>query len=57
MRVLVVLLTVTGVALLVVGAVDPQLFVFSLLGMVVLTGVAAVSVAGSMQHSGPHAQH
>ena len=57
MRVLFAALVAAGLALLVVGAVDPQLFVLSLLGMLVLTGTAAAAVAGAMQHVGQHAPH
>lgn len=55
MRVLLAVLLAAGLALLVVGAVQPQLFVLSLLGMLVLTGTAAAAVAGAMQHVGPPA--
>ena len=55
MRALFAVLIATGLTLLVLGAIDPQLFVLSLLGMLVLTGTAAVAVAGSMQQVGPHA--
>jgi hypothetical protein len=55
MRVLLAVLIAAGLALLVVGAIDPQLFVLSLLGMLLLTGTAAVAVAGTMQRVGPHA--
>ena len=55
MRVLLAVLIAAGLTLLVVGAIEPQLFVLSLLGMLVLTGTAAVAVAGAMQHVGPHA--
>lgn len=55
MRVPLAVLIAVGLALLVLGATDPQLFVLSLLGMLVLTGTASAAVAGSMQHLGPHA--
>jgi hypothetical protein len=55
MRALLAVLIAAGVALLIIGAADPQLFLFSLLGMLVLAGTASAAVAGAMQHVGPHA--
>ena len=45
MRILLTFLSLVGVTLLVVGAVVPQLFVLSLLGLLVLTGTASVALA------------
>lgn len=57
MRILLLLLLAAGVTLLMIGAVVPELFVLSLLGMVVLTGTASVALAG-MEHPGPpHPRH
>lgn len=58
MRMLLLLLLAVGVALLMTGAVVPELFVLSLLGLVVLTGTASVALAAGMEHPGPpHARH
>ena len=57
MRVLLAVLLAAGLALLVVGAINPHLFALSMLGMLVLTGTAAIAVAGAMQHVGPHTSH
>jgi membrane-bound ClpP family serine protease len=50
MRALLVTLMALGLALVVAGAVTPDLFVLSLLGMLVLAGTASVAIAGSMQN-------
>jgi hypothetical protein len=56
MRTLLVLMLVVGATLLVVGAVSPELFVLSLLGLVVLTGTASVALA-AMGPPGPRRLH
>jgi hypothetical protein len=45
MRTLIAFLLLVGTALLVAGAVDPELFVLSLLGLLVLTGTASAALA------------
>ena len=57
MRTLFAVLTAAGLVLLVIGAIDPHLFVLSLLGMLVLAGTASAAVAGTMQRVDPHAPH
>lgn len=52
MRTLLTFLLMAGVALLVAGAAVPQLFVLSLLGLLVLTGTASVALA-AMGPPGP----
>lgn len=56
MRTLLTFLLLVGAALLVVGAVVPELFVLALLGLLVLTGAASVSLAG-MQPPGRRRLH
>ena len=46
MRTLLVFLLLVGTVLLVVGATAPQLFVLSLLGLLLLTGTASVALVG-----------
>jgi hypothetical protein len=57
MRILLATLSAGGLALLVAGATAPGLFLLSLLGMLVLTGTAAVAVAALMQSPGPQAHY
>ncbi|RZU32625.1 hypothetical protein [Blastococcus saxobsidens] len=57
MRTLLTLLFLVGVMLLVVGAVVPQLFVLSLLGLVVLTGTASVTLAAMGPPGQPRLHH
>ncbi len=57
MRILFVFLVITGVALLTVGAVIPELFVLALLGMLVLMGTASVALAGMHQPRPPSAHY
>ncbi|UOY01606.1 hypothetical protein [Blastococcus sp. PRF04-17] len=45
MRIVLVFLVVTGAALIAAGAVRPELFVLSLLGLLISTGAAAVALA------------
>ncbi|MGY2128669.1 hypothetical protein [Blastococcus sp. SYSU DS0617] len=52
MRTLIAFLLLLGAALLVAGAVVPELFVLSLLGLLVLTGTASVALA-AMGPRGP----
>ena len=56
MRVLFAILIAGGLALVLAGAA-PGPFVLTLLGMLVLTGTAAVGVAALMQRPGPYAHH
>jgi hypothetical protein len=53
MRIVFLVLVAAGVALVTVGAVVPELFVLSLLGMLVLTGTASVALAGAAHHPRP----
>jgi hypothetical protein len=53
MRTLFLFLVTVAVGLLTIGAVVPELFVLSLLGMVLLAGTASVALA-TMQDPGPH---
>jgi hypothetical protein len=57
MRTLFTFLFLVGVTLLVVGAADPQLFVLSLLGLLVLTGTASVALAAMGPPGRPHLHH
>lgn len=57
MRTLLTFLSVVGAVLLVVGAVVPQLFVLSLLGLVVLTGTASAALAAMGPPGRPHLHH
>ena len=53
MRTLIAFLLLVGAALLVAGAAVPQLFVLSLLGLLVLTGTASVALAAALGQRGP----
>ena len=57
MRILFLFLLVAGVALVTVGAVVPELFVLSLLGMLVIAGTASVALATAHHHEPPHAYY
>jgi hypothetical protein len=57
MRILLAVLLAGSLALVVVGSLAPGLFVLTLLGLLGLTGSAAVGVAALMQHPGPHAHY
>ena len=57
MRILLAILSAVAIALVAAGAVSPGLFVLSLLGMLVLTGTAAIGVAALMQNSEPQAHY
>lgn len=54
MRTLLTFLLLLGATLLVVGAVNPGLFVLSLLGLVVLAGTASVALAAMGPPGPPH---
>jgi hypothetical protein len=56
MRTLFLVLLAAGVALVTIGAVVPELFVFSLLGMLVIAGTASVALA-TAHHRGPPQAH
>ncbi|SFE60108.1 hypothetical protein [Blastococcus tunisiensis] len=56
MRTLFLVLLVAGVVLLTIGAVVPELFVLSLLGMLVIAGTASVALAAA-HHRGPPQAH
>lgn len=57
MRTLLLFLLAAGVALVTVGAVVPDLFVLSLLGMVVIAGAASVALAAAHHREPPHAYY
>ena len=57
MRILLAVLIAGSLALVVVGSLAPGLFVLTLLGLLVLTGTAAIGVAALMQHPGRHANY
>lgn len=57
MRTLLVVLLAVGAVLLVAGAVAPQLFVLSLLGLVVITGTASVALAAMGPPRPPQLHH
>ena len=57
MRTLLLILLAVGVALVTIGAVEPELFVLSLLGMLVLTGTASVALAAALHRGPPHAYY
>ncbi len=57
MRTLITALFLVGLTLLVVGAVTPQLFVLSLLGLVLLTGTASVALAAMGPPGRPPLHH
>jgi hypothetical protein len=56
-RILLAILIAMSLTLVVVGSLAPGLFVLALLGLLVLTGTAAIGVAALMQHPGPHAHY
>jgi hypothetical protein len=56
MRTLLTVLVLAGVALLITGTAAPELFVLSLLGLLVLTGAASVALA-AMGPPGPRRLH
>ncbi len=57
MRTLLVFLLIVGTVLLVVGAAAPQLFVLSLLGLLLLAGTASVALAGLGPPRPPQPHH
>jgi hypothetical protein len=57
MRTLLLILLAVGVALVTIGAVQPELFVLSLLGMLVIAGTASVALASAHHHEPPHAYY
>jgi membrane-bound ClpP family serine protease len=57
MRILVVLLLITGITLLTIAAVVPGHFVLALLGMVVLTGMASLALATMPPPRPPQPHH
>ncbi len=56
MRALLLLMLMLAVALVALGAVEPTLFVLSLVGLLLLAGTAAAAVV-SMQGPGPRPHH
>jgi hypothetical protein len=57
MRILLALGIAAGMGLFVVGALVPGMFALSLIGMVVLAGVASLGLAAVMQHPGPRTNY
>jgi hypothetical protein len=57
MRSLLVFLLAVGVTLVTIGAVVPELFVLSLLGMLVIAGTASVALAAAHHRGPPHAYY
>ncbi|TQN41930.1 hypothetical protein FHU33_1319 [Blastococcus colisei] len=57
MRTLLLFLLATGVALVTIGAAEPELFVLSLLGMLIIAGTASVALAAAHHRGPPHAYH
>lgn len=55
MRTMFLVLLAVGVTLVTIGAVVPELFVLSLLGMLVLAGTASVALATTHHREPPHA--
>jgi hypothetical protein len=56
-RILLAVLIAVSLTLVVVGSLAPGMFVLALLGLLGLTGTAAIGVAALMQHPGPHAHY
>ncbi|WP_324273813.1 hypothetical protein [Blastococcus brunescens] len=57
MRTLLFVLLAVGVALVTIGAAVPELFVLSLLGMLVIAGTASVALASAHHRGPPHAYY
>jgi hypothetical protein len=55
MRIFLLILLAAGVALMTIGAAVPELFVLSLLGMLVIAGTASVALATAQHGEPPHA--
>ena len=57
MRILLIVLSIVGVALLTVGAVVPEQFVLALLGLVILTGTASAALASLSPRRPPYPRY
>ncbi|TYP83701.1 hypothetical protein [Blastococcus xanthinilyticus] len=57
MRILLIVLSIVGVALLTVGALVPERFVLALLGLVILTGTASAALASLSPRRPPYPRY